>query len=204
MDVAARKTESRPIGTAPRAVLDFWFGAPGDPGHAQPRKVWFSHEPAFDEEIRRRFAGTYERAVAGDFAHWRDDGAACLALVLVFDQFPRNMFRGDPRAFATDPEARDLARHALASGYDRRVPPVHRKFFYLPFEHSEDRADQDLAVRLFQAMEPHADRDEGIRYAERHREIIQMFGRFPHRNAILGRESTPEELAFLKQPNSSF
>jgi uncharacterized protein (DUF924 family) len=186
------------------AVLDFWFGAADDAGHGLPRKAWFEKDQAFDDDIRRRFRGLYDRALAGECESWREQCRSCLALILVFDQFPRNMFRSTPAAFATDARALALARHAVARGYDRRVPPVLRAFFYLPFEHSEALADQDRAVRLFESVEPHPGREEGIRYAVRHREIIERFGRFPHRNAILGRPSTPEELAFLQTPNSSF
>jgi len=204
MNDAAQMTEPGAVGSASVAVLDFWFGAPDDPGHALARKAWFGKDPAFDAEIRRRFCGIYDRALAGEFDDWRDHHRTCLALVLVFDQFPRNMFRGAPQAFATDARALFLARHAVERGHDRRVPTVHRTFFYLPFEHSEDLADQNLSVRLFEAIEPHFGREEGIRYAVRHREIIERFGRFPHRNAILGRQSTLEELAFLQLPNSGF
>ena len=204
MNEAAQMTEAGAVGSEGVAVLDFWFGAPDNPGHTQARKAWFGKDPAFDAEIRRRFRGTYDRALAGEFDRWRDHHRTCLALVLVFDQFPRNMFRGAPKAFATDAQARALARHAVERGHDRRVPPVHRAFFYLPFEHSENLADQKMAVRLFEAIEPHPGREEGIRYAVRHREIIERFGRFPHRNEILGRQSTPEELAFLQLPNSGF
>jgi uncharacterized protein (DUF924 family) len=186
------------------AVLDFWFGAADEAEHGLPRKAWFDKDIAFDDEIRRRFRGIYDRALAGEFESWGEHGRSCLALILVFDQFPRNMFRSTPAAFATDARALALARHAVARGYDRCVPPVLRMFFYLPFEHSEALADQNEAVRLFESVEPHPGRDEGIRYAVAHREIIARFGRFPHRTAILGRRSTPEELAFLQTPNSSF
>lgn len=186
------------------AVLAFWFGTPDDAEFTKPRRAWFTKDPAFDAEIRRRFGRLYEDALAGRCDHWRDDPQACLALILLFDQFSRNMFRDTPRAFAADPRALELARHAVAMGFDRRVPVVHRAFFYLPFEHSEDIADQHRAVALFEAVDPHPGKAEGIDYAVRHRDIIARFGRFPHRNAILGRESTAEEIAFLNQPNSSF
>lgn len=186
------------------AVLAFWFGAPDDPAFAGPRKAWFGKNDTFDAQIRQRFGGLYERAAAGACDGWRDDPASCLALILVFDQFPRNMFRGTPKAFATDARALAVARHAVARGDDRAVPPAHRSFYYLPFEHSEDMADQNRAVALFETVEPHPGREEGIDYAVRHRDIIARFGRFPHRNAILGRASTAEEIAFLQQPGSGF
>ena len=190
--------------SASAAVLAFWFGTADDPAFASPRKTWFGRDPAFDADIRDRFGDLYERAAAGEFDHWRDDAASCLALILLFDQFPRNMFRGTPKAFATDARALALARHAVARSYDRGMPPAHRTFFYLPFEHSESLADQHRAVALFEAVEPHPGREEGIRYAILHRDIIARFGRFPHRNPILGRDSTAEEIAFLQQPDSSF
>ena len=204
MNDAMPMTEAGAVAPEGAAVLDFWFGAPDDAGHTLPRKAWFEKDPAFDEAIRQRFRGTYDRAVAGAFDHWRVHRRACPALILVFDQLPRNMFRSTPQAFATDARARALAEHAVALGFDRGIPPAHRAFFYLPFEHSENLADQDRSVRLFESIEPHPGRDEAIRYALRHREIVERFGRFPHRNAVLGRRSTSEELAFLQTPNSSF
>ena len=133
--------------------------------------------------------------------------AACdptLALVLLLDQLPRNLYRGRPEAFACDAKAREVARQAIARGYDRQLPPVRRSFLYLPFEHSEQRADQELAVALYAAMPPNPKYDSNLDYARRHHEIIVRFGRFPHRNRALGRISTAEEDAFLKEPNSSF
>ncbi|MGR9037812.1 MAG: DUF924 family protein [Gammaproteobacteria bacterium] len=185
-------------------VLAFWFGKPDDPAYANPRARWFERNPAFDVEIERRFRGLYERAVAGQYDHWAAESGSCLALILVFDQFPRNMFRDTPRAFATDSRALALARHALERGFDQQVLPAHRTFFYLPFEHSEDLADQNRSVALFEAVEPHPGRATGIDYAVRHRDVIARFGRFPHRNAIMGRSSTPDEAEFLKLPNSGF
>lgn len=172
-------------------VLRFWFEE-----HA---KDWFVKNPAFDAEIRARFLALHEAAAAGQLAHWADDARACLALVLVLDQFPRNMFRGTPRAFATDALALAAARHAVARGHDRDLLPMQKQFVYLPFEHSESLADQVLCCELMKDFDA-----ELLRYAVRHREIIERFGRFPHRNAVLGRESTPAELEFLKQPGSTF
>jgi uncharacterized protein (DUF924 family) len=187
-------------------ILGFWFGPPSDPGHTRPRERWFLKDPAFDAECARRFLGTHEKAAAGELRAWRDEPRGSLALLLLFDQFPRNIFRGTPRAFATDALAREVARHALARGHDVPLPPVWRWFFYLPFEHSEDLHDQRLSVSLFEtlALRHPADGSEVLDYARRHLEIIERFGRFPHRNAILGRESTPEEIAFLQEPGSSF
>lgn len=177
----------------PAAILAFWF-AP------DARERWFAPDPAFDAEIGERFADLIEPAAAGRLDDWRSRSEGALALCLLLDQFPRNIWRGTPRAFAYDPAARRVAADAVAAGLDRGLRPEERHFIYLPFEHSEDLADQERAVALIAALG-----DPGwYDYAVRHREIIARFGRFPHRNAILGRASTPEELAFLNEPNSSF
>lgn len=188
----------------PDEILGFWFGRPGDPHFGTRREVWFRPKTAFDEAIRTQFLDDYEAAVAGRYDHWCEASDSCLALILVLDQFPRNMFRDSSRAFAADGQALAFARHALDRGYpDARM--LHEKqFFYLPFEHSEDLADQERAVALFRALEPFDGKERVLGIADRHREIIERFGRFPHRNELLGRESTEEELAFLKEPNSSF
>jgi uncharacterized protein (DUF924 family) len=179
-------------------VLRFWFGEP----RGGRRKPWFEKDEAFDAEIRRRFVPLHERLAAG--GEWPDEPDPCLARIVVLDQFPRNMFRGSPLAFATDRLALEAARHALARGYDRAMKPVERLFVYLPFEHSESLEDQERACALCKPLEPFPETFDAYRYAVAHRDIIQRFGRFPHRNAILGRESTPEEAAFLEQPGSSF
>ena len=173
------------------AVLEFWFR--GD----LERKEWFSKEPSFDDEIRARFLALYEEGARGAFTVWRNSPRSCLALIVLLDQFPRNMFRGSARAFATDALALDAARHAVASGYDRALSKTERTFIYLPFEHSENLADQERALELF-AGHPNSE------WAHKHWEIIKRFGRFPHRNGILGRQSTPAEIEFLRQPGSSF
>ena len=173
------------------AILEFWFR--GD----VERKEWFSKDPSFDDEIRARFLSLYEEAAGGAFNAWRDSPRSCLALIVLLDQFPRNMFRGSARVYATDTLALNAARHAVATGYDRALNKTERTFTYLPFEHSENLADQERALELF-AGHPNAE------WARRHYEIIKRFGRFPHRNAILGRQSTPAEIEFLKEPGSSF
>ncbi len=181
-------------------VLSFWFGAgwaAAEPGY---RPEWFTANPDLDAGIAQAFADDVERAMAGTFAGLADSPEGCLALVLLLDQFPRNLFRGTARAFAADAGARAIARHALERGFDLALPPVMRIFLYLPFEHSEDPADQQRSVVLFETL----DNAEWFDYAIRHRDIIARFGRFPHRNAALGRPSTAEEIAFLKTPNSSF
>ena len=185
------------------ALLDFWFAA-GTPEWNQPRKVWWVKDPAFDEDLRQRFLDDHLRAASGALASWQDEPESCLALVLLLDQLPRNLFRGSPRAFATDPLAREVAGHALARGFDREMPKVRRSFLYLPFEHSESLADQHRCVRLFEAMAETPEDRETARHAHLHRDIVARVGRFPHRNAVLGRETTPEEAEFLKEPGSSF
>jgi uncharacterized protein (DUF924 family) len=174
-------------------VLGFWFR--GD--DRDPR--WFRKDDAFDREIRERFLPLYEQAAARAFGSWLETPPECLALVIVLDQFPRNMFRGTARAFAADALAREAARAIVAQGWDRAMRPAQRLFAYLPFEHSEQLADQDLSCELMKGFD-----EELVRYAERHRDIIRRFGRFPHRNAALGRASTAEEVEFLKQPGSGF
>lgn len=185
-------------------VLDFWFGAPGTPEHGRPRPEWFRKSDAFDEAIRSRFEALHAAAARDERKHWRDAPPSALALVIVLDQFPRNMYRGTPRAFATDPQALDTARHIVGQGWDRGMKPVERLFVYLPYEHAENMDMQRESVRLFEGLRDDPQSIEGIDYAWRHYEIIERFGRFPHRNAILGRPSTPEEIEFLKQPGSSF
>lgn len=180
-------------------ILGFWFG--GEEGY---REVWFRKDEAFDREVRDRFAEDYERAAAGELDGWMSSPRGCLALILLLDQFPRNLFRGDPRAFATDEKARAVADHAVSTGLDRGLSPVERMFVYLPFEHSESVEDQRRSVELFLALDAELEAPEVLDYAVRHREVIERFGRFPHRNEVLGRASTPEEEEFLKEPGSSF
>jgi uncharacterized protein (DUF924 family) len=183
-------------------VLLFWFGPPSERGKAH--KHWFVKSEAFDLEVRERFLAVYEDAAAGKLAHLKESAADCLALIVLLDQFPRNMFRGTPRAFATDPLALEIARHAVTRGFDRSLLPMERLFVYLPFEHSENLADQERACDLTQPLDLVVPELKAYSYALAHRDIIRRFGRFPHRNAILGRASTPEELEFLKGPGSSF
>lgn len=166
-------------------VVSFWREAGPD--------RWFDKNAEFDEEIRRRFLATHEAAAAGKLSSWEQTANGALALLILLDQFPRNMFRGDARAFATDPLARAIAAGAVVRGFDSQVPNELRNFFYLPFEHSEDLADQERAVAFNKAI---GDAD-GLKWAEIHADIIRRFGRFPHRNAVLGRTTTPEEQAFL-------
>jgi uncharacterized protein (DUF924 family) len=183
-------------------VLRFWFGPPEERGRRHKR--WFVKNAAFDREIRERFLPLYEQAAGGKLAHLKENAADSLALILLLDQVPRNMFRGTPRAFASDALALEAARHAVHAGFDRSMLAVERMFTYLPFEHSEVLADQELACELTKPLDVIEPELDAHRYAVLHRDIIQRFGRFPHRNAILGRTSTPEELEFLKGPGSSF
>ena len=180
-------------------VLDFWFGASDSPERGRPRKAWFQKSEPFDSEIRRRFLATWEQAARGELERWLATPLASLALVIVLDQFPRNMFRGTARAFSSDSPALAAAGSMIEREFDRVLSPVERSFAYLPFVHTEDLAAQRRSLALFQALDP-----EYIESARRHYEIIARFGRFPHRNAVLGRESTAEEIEFLRLPGSSF
>jgi uncharacterized protein (DUF924 family) len=195
-----------PTGDAGRAkaLLDFWFGPKGAPERDRPRAVWFKPQPEFDAALRRRFGADQALAAAGGHSHWQAGPETCLALVLLLDQLPRNLFRGSPQAYDCDGLARAAARHALAEGFDRAMAPVRRWFFYLPFQHSEDPVDQALSLALHAGLPEDEDKAQAVASARRHHEIIARFGRFPHRNRILGRISTAEEEAFLALPGSSF
>lgn len=184
-------------------VLDFWF----DRRDGMPlthRKSWFEKDPAFDDAIRRRFGAAVETALAEGYADWTESAEGTLALLILLDQFPRNIFRGQAKAFAGDTRARAIARQAVDRGFDIALPPVMRLFYYLPFEHSEHLPDQDLAHLLFSALDRELPGLNLALWADKHRVIIARFGRFPHRNAVLGRQSSPEEIEFLRQPGSSF
>lgn len=177
-------------------VLAFWRALGPD--------KWFARDAELDAAIRRRYRSTHRRAIADDLSEWEQTAEGALALILVLDQFPRNMFRGTPRAFAADARALALARDAVGRGFDEVLLPVQRWFVYLPFEHAEDLAMQRESLRLFERLATDAAGAGTLTYAMRHYAVIERFGRFPHRNAILGRASTPAELAFLAQPGSSF
>jgi len=171
---------------APEAVLVFWR-------EAGPKR-WFAQESAFDAEIRERFLTTHEAAVAGRLSAWEATAEGALALVIALDQFPRNMFRGKARAFSADAHALAATRRVIERGFDLAIPMPERNFFYLPFEHSENLADQERGVALTEATGD----AEAVKWAKVHLDVIRRFGRFPHRNATLGRVSTPEEIAFLE------
>ena len=195
---------SAPVDPRAREVLDFWFDAPGGPEHGLAREAWFRKDPAFDEAIRARFGALVDEAAVGALDGWVDDGRGALALLVVCDQFPRNLFRGDARAFALDPRALAAARRVVAEGRDLGWRPVERAFAYLPFEHSESLDDQREAVRLFGLLRDDPQAGGYLEWALKHLAVIERFGRFPHRNEALGRASTPDELAFLAQPGSRF
>ena len=178
-----------------RDILDFWFLPLGHPDHGKERGIWFDSTPAFDAEITERFSSFLAPACAGALDHWRESPDGALALALLCDQFPRNMFRRSARAFSGDAKAIETARIALARFYPAAYPIPMRVFFYVPFEHSEQLADQELSCALFATL----GREDYDKYAISHRDIIVRFGRFPHRNAVLGRTSTPEEQAFLDE-----
>ena len=185
-------------------VLDFWFGREGEPEYGQFRDEWFRKDPEFDARVTRQFADLYEEAASGHLDTWRDGAESCLALVIVLDQFPRNMFRGDGRTHAADGEARGASRYAVEHALDRELPAFQRMFLYMPFMHSENAEDQRRSVELFERLAGETGAPDVVSYAVAHREIVDRFGRFPHRNEILGRETTPEEAEFLTTEGSSF
>ena len=185
-------------------ILDFWFGPPASPQRGRPRQEWFRKNADFDAQIRGRFLDEHEAALAGMRGNWEATPHAALALVIALDQFARNMFRDSPRAFAADQAALAVARRMVGVGFDRLLRPIERCFAYLPFEHSEDLAAQRRSLALFEGLRFSSDCGGNIDYAYRHYEIIARFGRFPHRNAVLARTSTPEETEFLRQPGSGF
>ncbi len=174
------------IETRPEEIVRFWK----DAGPAK----WFAFDAAFDAEVKSRFLETYEAGIRGELDHWERSAYGALALVILFDQFPRNMFRGTPQAFATDEKAKQISDRAIAEGHDQAVDPELHTFFYLPYMHSEVLSDQERCVALMAK----SGGQDNIKYAEIHRDAIERFGRFPHRNEILGRTSTAEEIAYLE------
>ncbi|EDX87537.1 conserved hypothetical protein [Synechococcus sp. PCC 7335] len=191
------------------AILSFWFGDSTASDYGHYRKAWFIKDLTFDEQIRNQFLTDTQKAAEGVYENWKALPSSAVALILLLDQFPRNIYRGQPRSFATDAQALEVAQYLVDTGLDRNLIPAYRFFVYLPFEHSEDMNYQDHCVELMQRLiEDVPDLDKGLKggldYAKRHRDVIKQFGRFPHRNEILGRESTPAELAFLQQPGSRF
>jgi uncharacterized protein (DUF924 family) len=196
----------------PDRVLAFWFGPPGSATEiaGRQRKLWFGKSPANDRAVTERFAATLAAATAGHLDHWARTPRGRLALVIVLDQFPHHIHRDQPQAFATDPQSLALSLDALAAGEDRQLAPIERVFLYLPLEHAESLELQERSVSLYEQLAHQAAADERalfdgfLDYARKHLDVVARFGRFPHRNEILGRPSTPDELEFLKQPGSRF
>ena len=194
------------------SILRYWFGAKAEDATVirEKSELWWKKDPAVDAEIRRRFESTLKAETRGELESWSESARGQLARILLCDQFTRNMYRNTPRAFAYDARAYRLARQVLDAGMDRMLRPVERVFIYLPFEHSEAREDQATSVRLFTALcqqapdSAKAAYQNYLDYALKHRDIIERFGRFPHRNSILRRKSTPVEHELLKGPGSSF
>lgn len=190
---------------SPQKILDFWFLPDTDAGHGKPRMAWFRKDPAFDDTIRARFLPAVEAALAGGLETWAETPRGALALLILLDQFPRNLFRGEARCFSGDAQALKVATAIIDGQWDAAMKAVERAFVYLPFEHSEVLADQERSLALFGALaSEHPETAGYLDYAQRHYEIIAGFGRFPHRNAMLGRASTDAERVFLAQPGSSF
>lgn len=189
-------------------VLTFWFGGLEGPIDDEQQQKWFTRDAEFDDQIRERFGDVLERAIRGAYDEWAETARGRLALIIVLDQFSRNLFRGSPRSWSQDLLAQKLTLEGLERGHDRELRTAERVFFYMPLEHAEDLHLQELSVEKFEALAEEVD-DDGddpgwLEYAERHHEIIERFGRFPHRNEVLSRPTTDEEAAFLKEPNSSF
>jgi len=174
-----------------QALLDYWY-APA----MRPR--WFNSTPEIDRDIRERFEGLWQRAAAGELDAWIEQPECALALIIALDQLPLNMYRGQARAFATEAKGIAMAKLAIERGHDARIDTERVQFMYLPLMHSEALADQDQCVELFRKAGLH----DNLRYAEHHRDIVRRFGRFPHRNTALGRESRPEEIAYLASPGA--
>ena len=170
----------------PKDILDFWFSEP-------MRSKWFASTPQLDAAIKAQFECVWDAAMHGELDDWQNNPDGCLALVIILDQFPLNMFRGTAKSFTSEAKGRDVARRAIDQVFDQKIDAAHLAFLYLPFMHSEDLADQDLSVQLFGT----AGLENNLRFAQHHREIVRRFGRFPHRNIILGRASTPEEIDHL-------
>ena len=195
-----------------QTVLDCWFGSNADEAAVVREKggKWWKSDADVDDDLRTRFTEAVEMAGREELGDWNSTPRGLLALIILTDQFPRNIFRNTPRAFFFDPIARAHCRDGIARGFDLQLRPIERVFHYLPLEHSEALHDQDESVRLFGGLARKASAGHKalyagyLNYAERHREIIARFGRFPHRNRIVGRESTAEEIAFLQTPGSSF
>jgi uncharacterized protein (DUF924 family) len=188
-----------------QAVLDFWFAAQGEPEHGAVRDLWFRKSDETDRQITERFSPLIEQALRGELEAWGAEPRSALAQIVLLDQFTRNTFRDTPRAFAGDKRALAAAMAMVGSRHDESLLPVQRVFVYLPFEHAEGIGMQEEALRLFTRLVAEAPELQNmLDYAQRHHDVVQRFGRFPHRNEILGRQSTTDEIEFLKQPGSRF
>ena len=177
-------------------ILNFWFGESNLKLELKPRRIWFKSSSEFDQQIHENFIHSYEDAAAGRLDDMKKNQKSCLALIIILDQFSRNLFRESPKAFAADPKAREVTYYAITQGFDKNISHVAKLFFYLPLEHSENIDDQKQSLKLINAI-------NGKRInkaATEHYNVIRRFGRFPHRNAVLGRKSTPEELIYLTKP----
>lgn len=199
-------SQNSTLDPAAAEVFSFWFGGSGeDQSYAARRKLWFGKAPDFDRAITDRFRSLTEQAAAGELDGWQRSPQGALALLILLDQFPRNIYRGKPGAFASDLKALAVAKTAIDRGFDQQLEPIQRIFMYLPLEHSEMPANQARSVALFHELAAAApELQDTLDYAIKHQVVVDRFGRFPHRNEILGRPSTPEESEFLKQPGSSF
>ena len=191
--------------TNAQAVLDFWFAAHGEPEHGAVRDLWFRKSFDTDRQINERFGPLIEQALRGELETWAAEPQTALAQIILLDQFTRNSFRDTPRAFAGDKRALAAAMAMVGARHDEQLLPVQRVFVYLPFEHAEGIVMQEEALRLFNRLVASAPELQNmLDYAQRHHDVVKRFGRFPHRNAILGRHSTTDEIEFLKQPGSRF
>lgn len=191
--------------TNAQAVLDFWFAAEGEPEHGAVRELWFRKSLDTDRQIAERFGPLIEQALRGELEAWAAEPHGALAQIVLLDQFTRNTFRDTPRAFAGDKRALAAAMAMVGSRQDENLLPVQRVFVYLPFEHAESLGMQEESLRLFTRLVVEAPELQNmLDYAQRHHDVVQRFGRFPHRNEILGRQSTAEEIEFLRQPGSRF
>lgn len=191
----------------PQDVLDFWFGEPDSADYGQSRPQWFQKSDVFDQQIRTLFQPAVKAGLKGELDHWQTDDAPvehALAFIVLLDQFPRNIYRNSPGMIAGDERALNAAQRLVGAGRDQQVLPIQRIFVYLPYEHSESLAIQEQSLQLIGSLKEDEQAGGFAEYAQRHYDIVARFGRFPHRNAWLGRESTAEELEFLKQPGSGF
>lgn len=207
MHAASNQSQQEVIALDPQAreVLDYWFGVPGSADYNQARALWFQASEVVDAALRARFLTLHQQAAAGAYDAWTATPLGACALIIVLDQFSRNLYRNQPQAFAQDAQALAIARALIEQNKDRSLPtPHHRSFVYLPFEHDESLASQHESLRLFTALKEETGLADPLEWAIKHAEIIKRFGRYPHRNKILGRPSSAEEEAFLKEPGSSF